>query len=481
VAYLISGAIFRPDYVASGPSSISQDICSLGELVDMYNTHEASERHDKIYALLGMSSDDASKANLLPDYTVPWKDLFQRLVKFLICENISVETWNDKEIAVIKSKGCILGKVSSVQSGIASNGGQDLNITFNNTSKQSKDGGERSSQWSLHSSAKSIQSEDLICLLQGSSKPTIIRLCKDYFAVIMIGATPLRSTETESENINWPNLVQLTTKFTRDFLLVWDWERIQGKLQDQEYDKLLNSRRTEQGEMELEGHLDIATRPWNVALILEDLEDHEMAQKKYYEAKVGLERAIGAKHPHEPQSQCIQTPLSWAAGNGYNALVKLMLAKDDFDPDLKESQSGLTPLSRASQEGHDAEVKLLLETGKVKVNSKDHYGRTPLWWAAEGGYEAVIKLLLKTGQVDVDSKDHYGQTPLSLAAQGGHEAVIKLLLETGKVDVNFRYKDGQTLLVWAAQGGRNAMVKLLLETGKADVNFEDKNGRTPLW
>jgi ankyrin repeat protein len=47
--------------------------------------------------------------------------------------------------------------------------------------------------------------------------------------------------------------------------------------------------------------------------------------------------------------------------------------------------------------------------------------------AAEKGHEAVVKLLLETGKVKINSKDENSQTPLSLAAKNKHEAVIKLL------------------------------------------------------
>ena len=63
----------------------------------MYHTHEATWRHDKAYALLGMSSDDLSKANLSPDYKVPWKDLFEALTRFLLCKEIFVEASPDED------------------------------------------------------------------------------------------------------------------------------------------------------------------------------------------------------------------------------------------------------------------------------------------------------------------------------------------------------------------------------------------------
>jgi hypothetical protein len=63
---------------------------------------------DKVYALLGMSSDDPSAAGLSPNYTVPWKTLLQRLIEFILFKEASVETWDKREIAVIESKGCML-------------------------------------------------------------------------------------------------------------------------------------------------------------------------------------------------------------------------------------------------------------------------------------------------------------------------------------------------------------------------------------
>lgn len=200
------------------------------------------------------------------------------------------------------------------------------------------------------------------------------------------------------------------------------------------------------------------------------------------------------------------TPLSWAARNGHEAVVKLLLDTENVDVDSKDRYLGycLTPLAWAAQNGHEAVVKLLLDTGKLDVDSKDYYGRTPLSWAAQNGHEAVVKLLLDTGKVDGDSKGchelyrwpfivdilngedlkgsdgSYNWTPLSWAARNGHEGIVRLLLDTGKVDADSKDSRGVTPLSWAVGYGHEAVVKLLLKTGNVDVDLKDSYGQTPL-
>ena len=70
IIYLIRGAIFRPKYTTSRSGIDSLGICPLGELINMYHTHKATKLHDKVYALLGMSSIDGSIVSLSPNYGV---------------------------------------------------------------------------------------------------------------------------------------------------------------------------------------------------------------------------------------------------------------------------------------------------------------------------------------------------------------------------------------------------------------------------
>jgi hypothetical protein len=75
-----------------------------------------------------------------------------------------VETWDDKEVVVIKSQGCILGQVSSVEPCSGWGDTQKVCIVLKNTSRYLKYMGEWSARLILHTSTKSIRQGDLLYL-----------------------------------------------------------------------------------------------------------------------------------------------------------------------------------------------------------------------------------------------------------------------------------------------------------------------------
>ncbi|KAI1356915.1 hypothetical protein F5Y01DRAFT_301082 [Xylaria sp. FL0043] len=185
------------------------------------------------------------------------------------------------------------------------------------------------------------------------------------------------------------------------------------------------------------------------------------------------------------------TPLSYAAEEGHEAIVKLLLEAKanpnlqnkfaEANPNLQD-QFDQTPLSYAAEKGHEAIVKLLLEA-KANPNLQNELGRTPLsrtplLYAITKEHEAIVKLLLAAG-ANPDLQDKWGETPLSAAANNGLEAMVKLLLAAG-ANPNLQDKDGRTPLSRATERGHEVIVRLLEEAieKKAHVDAADAPGST---
>jgi len=155
--------------------------------------------------------------------------------------------------------------------------------------------------------------------------------------------------------------------------------------------------------------------------------------------------------PDIPDTEYGRTALSWAAESGHEGVVRLFLGplflnpgsigrrwgntwrvmsllfgKKYINPD-RPDHFGKTPLSLAARNGHDGIVKLLLGREDVSPDRPDHNGQSPLSWAARNGHGGVVKLLLDRGDISPGRPDNFGRTPLSLAARNGHDGVVELL------------------------------------------------------
>ena len=111
--------------------------------------------------------------------------------------------------------------------------------------------------------------------------------------------------------------------------------------------------------------------------------------------------------------------ISWAAGNGHEGVVRLFLVPRFVNPGSiggwwreaarvvgvlfgrryvnpdSSSNNGQTPFCWAAKNGHEGTVKLLVERGVYPDTPDAEYKQTPLSLAAQYGHEGIVKLLLE--------------------------------------------------------------------------------------
>ena len=444
VDYLIRGALSR----LRGQGQTLMGINSLGKLIDMYHTHGATLRSDKVYALLDMSSDAITEAGLSLDYNISWESLFETLTRFLLGRNVVVEALPDTETAVICSKVYILGSITSISKKMSWASGQSVEVTGRELPGKLK----ISSTWVLPASAKPVMVGDIVCLHRKASMPTIMRFCNNQWLIIRIATPPPKIVTHWAEKTRWSHYLHLVKLLgSRKLRCVWDWGRLSGNLQGQEANnQSLDS-------------LEKTIGSWKDVLSLHDA-------KRYKEAADTFEGALSA--------------YGATFGNGSRcgiATQKLSRLKRSDREFLKKSYSG-SSLLRAAKRGNLASIDLLTRYLKADLNFCNYHDETPLLLATSRGHLTIVKWLLRK-KVDCNTKasKYGGRTALQAAAEGGHLAIVERLLQE-KADVNAAIvgSGARTALQAAASSGYLEVVERLLQA-KADINAPaGYRGRTAL-
>ena len=173
-----------------------------------------------------------------------------------------------------------------------------------------------------------------------------------------------------------------------------------------------------------------------------------------------------------------RTPLSYAAGNGNNGLVEVLL-KHGANVNSQE-KTGRTPLFHAAICGTVDVIQSLLVVPGLDGGVRDGWGRTAFGYALSNGYLATIRPFLAAFPDAIDLADESGLTPFSRAVANGNWLLAKVLLETGKVNPDYLDENGQTPLSQACIKGNVFIINMLLESTQVDINRKDKWGYTPL-
>ena len=347
----------------------------------MYYTREAKNPLDKVYALLGIGSYDPTK--LSANYSALWDEVFKKLIKLSLSDQVSVGVWGDtRGVAVIRGKGRVLGKVSSVRGDNTRGDIQQIRVAWKNARGGFDTGESGDFLFPLQASAKAVHEGDAICLFEGAVEPTIIRLFNDYTAIIMTQA-PLARTDSE-----WSEHLRRILASPTDLVLVWDWEVPQYE-QDRDYESFIGG--TQAGFAgplpPSRGYLDQVVRLWNFGVLLSVTE-------RYKDSGDKLRKAIEM----------------------YGAAPGSTVTYRDHGHRVGVDEEALSIIGHFS--GFEG----------AKEGVKDWGNQVPLQWAACQGHEAVVRLLLERG-ADIEAKDRDGRTPLQWAMRNGHEAVVRLLHE----------------------------------------------------
>ncbi|KAF7592051.1 hypothetical protein BBP40_000716 [Aspergillus hancockii] len=81
VSFDIKGAVHRSRYRADQRRDLI-----IGEQFDKYHTHKATVRHDKLYAVLGLSVHDPNTTALAVGYRMPWNPLLQQVISGIFAD-----------------------------------------------------------------------------------------------------------------------------------------------------------------------------------------------------------------------------------------------------------------------------------------------------------------------------------------------------------------------------------------------------------
>lgn len=203
-------------------SNLSLRLFPLAELLDKFHAHEATDRRDKIFALLGMSTDHAILSSIRPDYTKCWSSLFQALIAHILGPLVWIRTWDEQPQAVIYGSGVPLGMITRCN-------GRELVLSTRSPYVNKPPGAViYSATWHNPAYAKGIRPRDVVCLLDGAQRPMVIRSEKDYFKIIVISLPPpveIRAKSNDHERrADWPELVENrpTGRTSRNCVLLWD-------------------------------------------------------------------------------------------------------------------------------------------------------------------------------------------------------------------------------------------------------------------
>ena len=206
----------------------------------------------------------------------------------------------------------------------------------------------------------------------------------------------------------------------------------------------------------------------------------------------------------------IQTALSWAASEGKDDVVKVLLAAQSDDVPMpgylenalyNASEKGYinivrilidagadvnydyfitdSPIHMASQNGHIDILRLLIEAGGDIERRDNGYELTPIFYAIEGNQIECLKVLIEAGANLEESNNINNITPIFYSIEKGKIECLRLLIRGG-ANINRENGDGDIPIFQAIENNNVHLLKILIEEG-ANLEIENYEGFTPIF
>ncbi|KAK5658228.1 hypothetical protein OQA88_2203 [Cercophora sp. LCS_1] len=429
-ADIMKNALFRTPKPSNGHSDrFTLNVKSLGQLLDIFRTREASDPRDKIFALLGMCRDDLRESGLMPDYDIRWDTLSSRAMAFLLGKAVRCFSDNSGRLTVLLGKGSILGEVFEATRIDSENGGS-YTIGYRTKVFSNK----REQVISTEAPVSPVLVGDLVCLLEGSDKPIIVRICWDFLFIVKIKGDIYEFRHLAS----WD---QQPKRQLFDFLLVWDW-RTPEYPETWEYDSIgAGPLGDHSGITELECETGRVTRLRHVASMFWEtgryLEGEEVVDEalRLYNAEAGNEDAgdiAAARTIFEGAAHCQKILVfcwvkAYARSHAYDwddetielagkmsksSVLEQCMSKEDEEPIMVE----LWQINELGAEVWENKLMTELLAGRGNVR----FGSSVCRWMLRPEGAKTTKLLLGSGLV------HFGDMAEATARSSMEEDWDKL-------------------------------------------------------